>query len=283
MHLHAFGYDEYGHPAPPNEVTGQVPAYGSNAAFLSAVLSEMDEHQIVRAVASGPISRIREWQEKAPGLFMGGAYAGGRDPIPPLRELRTWIDSGTIDVLGELGLQYRGIALDDPELEPYWELAEEKGIPVGVHSALGDAGLTHGCCPEFRIRDGNPLLLEDVLARHPDLRLYIMHAGYPFLEETKAILTIYPNVYVDVAVINWAIPREEFHEYLGGLVQAGFGDRVMFGSDQMVWPETIGLAIEGVESATFLTREQRRAIFYDNAARFLQLTPNQIADDHARR
>ena len=44
-----------------------------------------------------------------------------------------------------------------------------------------------------------------------------------------------------------------------------------FGSDQMVWPESITLAIEGVDRAAFLTPEQKRAIFHDNAARFLGL------------
>jgi predicted TIM-barrel fold metal-dependent hydrolase len=31
------------------------------------------------------------------------------------------------------------------------------------------------------------------------------------------------------------------------------------------------MAIEGIESAKFLTEEQKRDIFYNNAARFLQL------------
>jgi len=47
--------------------------------------------------------------------------------------------------------------------------------------------------------------------------------------------------------------------------------RIMFGSDQMVWPEAIEAAIEAVESADFLSREQKRAIFYDNAWRFFRL------------
>ena len=52
---------------------------------------------------------------------------------------------------------------------------------------------------------------------------------------------------------------------------AGLGKRLMFGSDQMVWPEAIGLAIEGIESADFLTVEQKRDIFYNNAVLFLRL------------
>jgi predicted TIM-barrel fold metal-dependent hydrolase len=41
----------------------------------------------------------------------------------------------------------------------------------------------------------------------------------------------------------------------------------------MYWPEGIGLAIEGVESAKFLTAQQKRDIFYNNAVTFLKLAP----------
>ena len=45
----------------------------------------------------------------------------------------------------------------------------------------------------------------------------------------------------------------------------------MFGSDQLLWPEMIRLAIENIESAKFLSADQKRDIFYNNAARFLRL------------
>ncbi len=48
----------------------------------------------------------------------------------------------------------------------------------------------------------------------------------------------------------------------------------MFGSDQMAWPDAIALAIEGVDSAAFLTPEQKADIFHDNAVRFFKLPPN---------
>lgn len=67
------------------------------------------------------------------------------------------------------------------------------------------------------------------------------------------------------------IPRAEFHEYLRRLMQAGFGKRLMFGSDQMFWPDAIGIAVEAIESAPFLSEEEKRDIFYNNAARFLRL------------
>ena len=125
--------------------------------------------------------------------------------------------------------------------------------------------------PKSRAAFGSPLLLEDALVRHPKLRVYIMHAGYPFLADTIAFLHAHPQVYADLAEINWIIPQAEFHEYLRRLVQAGFGDRLMFGSDQMWWPGAIGRAVEAIEAASFLTHEQKRDIFYNNAARFLRL------------
>jgi uncharacterized protein len=83
-------------------------------------------------------------------------------------------------------------------------------------------------------------------------------------------------------VISWVIPRAEFHAYLRRLVEAGFGKRVMFGSDLMIWPDTLRLAIEAVESASFLTAEQKRDILYNNAARFLRLSNEEIARHHGR-
>jgi uncharacterized protein len=62
------------------------------------------------------------------------------------------------------------------------------------------------------------------------------------------------------------------------LVEAGFGKRIMFGSDQMVWPKAIEVAIENIEAATFLSQEQKRDILFNNAARFLRLSEKEIND-----
>jgi predicted TIM-barrel fold metal-dependent hydrolase len=161
-------------------------------------------------------------------------------------------------------------------------LAEELDIPVGVHTGLGPPNTPYECCPKFRASLGNPALLEEVLIRHPKLRVYLMHAGYPYLQETIAIMHLYPQVYADLGAIDWLRPREEFHAYLRALVRAGFGKRLMFGSDQMVWPEGIGMAIEGIESASFLTEEQKRDIFYNNAVRFLRLDENKLVGSSSR-
>jgi predicted TIM-barrel fold metal-dependent hydrolase len=57
-------------------------------------------------------------------------------------------------------------------------------------------------------------------------------------------------------------------------------NRVMFGSDQMRWPEAIALAIDRVNRLDFLTVEEKQDIFYDNAAKFLGLSAEEIARHH---
>ena len=73
-----------------------------------------------------------------------------------------------------------------------------------------------------------------------------------------------------------------FYQQLGKFIDAGFGKRVMFGSDQGDWPDVIEPAIAIVEEAPFLTDQQRRDILYNNAARFLRFTEDQIARHHGR-
>jgi len=50
----------------------------------------------------------------------------------------------------------------------------------------------------------------------------------------------------------------------------------------MVWPEALEFAIESIETADYLTTDQKRDILYDNAARFLRLTEEEIDAHHGR-
>jgi predicted TIM-barrel fold metal-dependent hydrolase len=214
---------------------------------------------------------VRRWQAAWPERVLVGTGFNAAESAPDLALLRAAMEKRETVVLGEIGAQYEGLTLADPQFEPYLALAEELGLPVGVHTGLGPQTAPYQGNRRFRTAFGNPQLIEDVLVRHPKLRLYLMHAGCPYLEQTIAIMAVYPQVYADLSVINWMIPRAAFHEYLRGLMRAGFGKRLMFGSDQMVWPDAIGMAIEGIESADFLSASEKRDIFYNNAARFLGL------------
>ena len=237
---------------------------------MQATLAEMKKYNIVRAVVSNDYEVGLRWRNAAPANIIP-AYAFNDPVAPDLAFLRREHAAGRLMALSEIAVQYEGIAPNDPKMEPFYALAEELDIPVGIHIGLSKPGIAYDDEPRYRAALSNPMLLEEVLIRHPKLRLFVMHAGWPMADQMVALLWAHPQVYVDTAVINWALPRKEFHAYLRRLVDAGFGKRIMFGSDQMVWPETIGMAVEGIKSATFLTTEQKRDIFYNNAVRFFRL------------
>ena len=244
----------------------------SDDEMLAKTLAVLDRLNVVKAVVSGPFERVSHWKSAARDRFIGSIvfpHAQALDQAALRREFGT----GTLAAFGEVVAQLQGLSPSDELFEPYYAMCEELDIPVGVHTGFPPPGAAYGSVPKTRATLGSPLLLEEAILRHRKMRVYVMHAGYPYLEDTIALLHGHPQVYVDIAGIDWMLPRPEFHEYLRRLVQAGFGKRVMFGSDQMQWPEAVAMAVEGVEQATFLSSEQKRDIFYNNAARFFRLNP----------
>lgn len=253
--------------------------------LMRQTLDVMERHNVVGVLGGSP-ELVAEWMEAAPGRFIPGLdvrfdpkTAEMFAPMPPgaprrvltVDEIRRLHAAGAFRVLGEVTNQYAGIAPDDARLEPLWAMAEQLDIPVGIHIGGGEPGTPYTGSPAFRARLQSALTLEEVLVRHPKLRVYIMHAGYPMLEDLLALLFSHPQVYIEPSMAINVERRAAFYRFLRGIVEAGYGDRVMFGSDQIIWPGLIEAAIKSINEAPFLTEEQKRDIFYNNAARFLRL------------
>jgi predicted TIM-barrel fold metal-dependent hydrolase len=248
----------------------------SDEELLKQIFAVMDRYNVVLAATSGPLEYVERYRKAAPQRILPGlsSAVGELGSSDSLREL---IRKGEVAILGEIGPAVEGISPDDKILEPYLAVAEELDVPLAFHMLSFQSPYMF---PQNRAALNNPLLLEKLLIRHPKLRVYVMHAGWPMLNEMIALLPMYPEVYAEVAGIDWLLPRKEFHRYLRGLIEAGFGKRVMFGSDAAMWPQVIGIGIEAIESADFLTEEQKRDILYNNAARFLRL--DEKGQPHSR-
>lgn len=195
------------------------------------------------------------WQsglEDAVGL--GTVHAGDDDPGAVVDDLFADGLSGV-----KLHCPVQEFTVDDDRLDPVYEALVARDAPLVVHASThpfyrGDAAL-------------GPDPLRDVLERFPGLRVCVPHLG---LFETDGFLDLAADydVYFDTAVALGA----ETHDYIGASVDdlprerlRSLGDRVMFGSDYPVRPQSYEAAFRGVASA-FPGHE--RDVFYRNAREF---------------
>ncbi len=253
----------------------------TDEAVLEQTLAVLNRRNIV-GLTSGPEPLLERWTKASPerirpalGFTLGSVTAPA--------QVRQWFKEKRYVAFAEVAIQYNGISPSDPMFEPYLAAAEDADIPMGIHIGTGPPGARYlSGTGQYRARLHSPLVLEEALVRHPKLRVWIMHAGWPMLDDLLAVLWAHPQVHLDVGVISYVLPRAEFHRYLQRIVDAGFGRRVMFGSDQMNWPGAIERALAAIESAPFLSAQQKREILFDNAARFLRMSDEEKARLHGK-
>ncbi len=273
VHLHAMNPEEFINPALAN--FGAVrKTYRTNErdpeALLRRTIAEMDKNHVSKGMISGDDEVVAKWVERYPDRFLP-SYNHWCDGKPEtVAKFESEWKSGKWKAIGELGLPYGGHPLNDPACFPLFELAERYGIPVFFHTGFGGPN-PQSFVPQFRISLSDPLLLEDVAIRFPKLKIVIAHMGWPFYDHALYMLFAYENVYLDTATVNWLLGKNLFNRMLEEAVETVGSDRILFGSDQMVWPQMITPAIESIRDAPFLSDQDKRNILGENARRLLKI------------
>jgi len=242
----------------------------SDKEFQDSLMATMKRLNMT-IIASGDASVIRSWQiAAAPGRVIPSIGISSSKEMTVVAFTDS-LSSGFYKVMGETAPQYQGMSPSDTSLDAYFAAAEKLNIPVGIHMGTGGNGTINITNPKYRASMGNPLLLEDLLARHPKLKVWVMHAGYPMVDNMIALMGANAYVYVDVAGMIWSYPLAEVNDYIKRMVQAGFGKRIMYGTDLMVWPKLLETSISVIENANYLSFDQKRDILFNNAVRFFRL------------
>ncbi|HET9746484.1 MAG TPA: amidohydrolase family protein [Chitinophagaceae bacterium] len=275
MHVHSYTDSDFGKREPASDYYGVKGASNAQIHRLEC-FAAFKKFKIVKAVVSGNPESVEQWAQAdkdhrvIKGILMFNPNDYGMDSI----KFEQLVREKKIEIFGEVAPYYAGTTLSDDIWQPYLRICEKYDIPVAVHTGGGDPEGTYSWAPKSRLALGDPYLIEDVLVKYPKLRIYLMHAGgEDWPEHAIRLMAYYPQLYTDIAVLLWVEPNTQRYitEFLKNIKHAGYLNRVMFGSDQMVWPYAIEKSVKFLDSLDFLTKKEKEDIFYNNAARFLKL------------
>ena len=173
--------------------------------------------------------------------------------------------------VGELKL--RGLKLhpqvqafepNDRAYYPLYAKCVELGIPVTFHtgSTYWGAGLEGG--GGIKLRFSDPMLLDDVAADFPELKLIMAHPGWPWQDEQLAIAMHKENVYIDLS--GWS--PKYFQPLLVTYMTRMIPHKFLFGTDYpMLSPQRWLQDFETLR----VSPEVRNMVLRDNARKLLKL------------
>lgn len=153
----------------------------------------------------------------------------------------------------------------DPRLMKLYTICERFDKPIVFQA---------GICMEVNAlaKYARPVEFEEVVARYPSVNMCLTHVGWPWVQETAALLLKYPNLFTNTALMNFDGPYQIYHkvflEDMGLLwVEHNIADQIMFGSDSpRIRPVR---SKRGLDSLEF-SLETMEKICWRNALRFLK-------------
>ena len=160
--------------------------------------------------------------------------------------------------------QVQAFEPNDPAYHPLYSKCVELGVPVTFHtgSTYWGAGLEGG--GGIKLRYSDPMLLDDVAADFPDLKLIMAHPGWPWQDEQLAIATHKNNVYIDLS--GWS--PKYFQPLLVTYMTKMIPQKFLFGTDYpMLSPKRWLQDFQGLAMST----EVRGMILRENAKNLLKL------------
>lgn len=211
------------------------PATDDIAATCDRWLQEMDAHDISHMVfvTSGTNEIMAQVVAHAPDRFVGYAH---HDPgLPDAAEKLEY----AITKQGLKGYKILGpgidTPLDDPKLEPVWEVAEKYEIPILFHfGIMGGAG---GIARHVNM---SPMVLHDVAKAHPKLPLIVPHFGCGETKDTLFLAWACPNIYIDTSGSNqwtrWMPYPLTVRDLFLKFYQTIGPSRILFGTDSSWFP-----------------------------------------------
>ena len=223
--------------------------------MMAVLVNGRDE--TVTGLTPLPNDFVAQTVETFPDVFMG---MGAIDPWQgelARREIVRIKEMGLVGV-GELNPARQHFYPNDRRFYPLWAEAEKQGLVMLFHSGYAAAGSGTPGGGGVKLKYCQPMLLDDVAADFPDLKIICAHPSWPWTAESLAIARHKPNFFIDLS--GWA--PKYFPDELVQQVNSMIPDKALFGSDAPSLP--LERWLTDFEQLPFKP-EVRRKIMVDNA------------------
>lgn len=172
------------------------------------------------------------------------------------------------DDLGVKGFKFhptvQGFDPSDPAYTPIFAEIEQRSLPIVVHTGQTGVGAGMPGGGGYRLSLSNPMLLDDVAARHPGLDVILAHPSVPWQDEAISIATHKVNVYIDLS--GWS--PKYFSPNLVRATRTYLSHKMLFGSDfPALTPDRWLRDFAALE----LGEDVERRVLKENAVRLLKL------------
>ncbi|MPZ70811.1 MAG: amidohydrolase family protein [Actinobacteria bacterium] len=192
--------------------------------MMAALMNGTDE--TITGLPMVPNDFVAETVAAHPETFLG---FGAIDPWQgelARQEIRRCKELG-LHGIGELNPARQHFYPNDQRFYPLWREAEEQGLPILFHSGYAAAGSRQPGGGGVKLKYTQPLLLDDVAADFPELKIICAHPSWPWTAESLAIARHKTNFFIDLS--GWA--PKYFPEELVQQVNTLLQDKALFGSD----------------------------------------------------
>jgi predicted TIM-barrel fold metal-dependent hydrolase len=110
---------------------------------------------------------------------------------------------------------------------PLYEVIAEAKLPALFHTGQTGVGANTKAGGGIRLKYSQPMLLDDVAADFPDMKIIIAHPSWPWQDEALSVCMHKPNVYIDLS--GWS--PKYFPPQLVQYANNQLRSRILFGSD----------------------------------------------------
>jgi predicted TIM-barrel fold metal-dependent hydrolase len=165
-----------------------------------------------------------------------------------------------------------------------YALADSCSLPVFVHTGIVPRDVYDGF-PLYANEESNPVYLTAAIEMYPDINFNAAHWGsstrrdYDFMDDVFEMMHTYENFYVDLGYTLWLNRKSKkaSDEFIQRAIDEGVEHKLLFGSDEMIWPDAITGGINHIKEADYMSDSVKKQILYWNAATFLKLSNEAIA------